>query len=35
MCKICFFCPDEVGDKQYGWVQMEIQIILGIKDWKT
>ena len=26
-----FFCPDEVGDKQYGWVQMEILNHIGNK----
>ncbi len=26
-----FFCPDEVGDKQYGWVQMEILNHVGNK----
>ena len=26
-----FFCPDEVGDKQYGWVQMDILNYIGNK----
>lgn len=26
-----FFCPDEVGDKQYGWVQMDILNHIGNK----
>ena len=26
-----FFCPDEIGDKQYGWVQMEILNHIGNK----
>ena len=26
-----FFCPDEIGDKQYGWVQMDIFNHIGNK----
>ncbi len=31
MCRICFFCPDESGDKEYGWVQMDMLHQIGDK----
>ena len=31
MCRICFFCPDESGDKEYGWVQMDMLHQIGGK----
>ena len=31
MCKICFSVLIEIGDKQYGWVQMEILNHIGNK----